>query len=115
MSDMPPLPLQWIVRRLHNGANRWTRARIAGKSDRRFGWSAWSHVRAQQGWRIAVMLEQVIDALFWPGHCREDYARIMADEPLVVEWRHVWATARVLAILAICAAIVALAVLGVMI
>jgi hypothetical protein len=102
----PPAILQWAVRRLHHGVNRWTQRRIAG-SDRLFGWSAWSHISARAGYPLAQRMERVIDWLFWSGHCAEDYARIVAGEPLVVEWRMVWAALRVLALIALGPAVIA--------
>jgi hypothetical protein len=95
--SQPPAVIQWAVRRLHHGLNRWTQRRIAS-SDRLFGWSAWSHAMALRGYRPAQRMERLIDWLFWPGHCRQDYQRILAGKPLVVDWRTVWAACRILAL-----------------
>jgi hypothetical protein len=95
--SQPPAFIQWAIRRMHNGLNRWTQRRIAG-NDRLFGWSAWSHVAGRAGYRPAQRMERIIDWLFWPGHCAEDYARIVAGQPLVVDWRTVWAACRILAL-----------------
>jgi len=96
----PPAVIQWAIRRLHQGLNRWTQRRVAGQADRRFGWSAWSYAAAAAGSRIGRIQVAVIDAIFWRGHCAEDYRRIVEDRPLdTAQWRLVWAVARLLLVL----------------
>lgn len=41
----------------------------------------------------------IIDALFWPGHCNEEFERITANNPLVIDWRTVRAFFRVVMLL----------------
>ena len=104
----PPAAVQWLIRRLHNGLNRWTQRRLAGEADRRFGWSAWSYAAARQGSWIGKIQMVIIDAIFWRGHCEQDYRRIIEGRPLdTSEWRLVWAVARLAAL--------ALAALGVIV
>lgn len=104
----PPAVLRWVVRRMHNGINRWTQRRIVGL-DGRYGWSAWSHVMARRGYRPAMRAERAIDALFGAGHCKADYERIVAGRDLIVTWREVFAAAVLLAPWALAAAALALA------
>ncbi|MCA3519342.1 MAG: hypothetical protein IOC87_04005 [Rhodobacter sp.] len=96
----PPAVIQWAIRRLHQGLNRWTQRRLAGQADRRFGWSAWSYAAAAAGSRIGAIQVWIIDAIFWRGHCEQDYRRILAGAPLdTSDWRLVWAVARLLLLL----------------
>lgn len=95
----PPALVQWAIRRLHNGVNRWTQRRLAGEAHRSFGWSAWSYAAAAAGSRIGAIQVWIIDAIFWRGHCEQDYRRILAGAPLdTSDWRLVWAVARLLAL-----------------
>ena len=94
-----PSVIQWIVRRAHNAWNRWTLHAITGGKHRGMGWSAWSWHHGHT--RIGGFMVWFIDLLFWPGHCREDYLRVMIGEPLVIDWRTVRAFSRVMALLMI--------------
>jgi hypothetical protein len=97
----PPSWLQWIIRRMHNGLNRWTQRRLAGEADRRYGWSAWSYAAARQGSRIGRIQMAIIDAIFWRGHCEQEWRRVREGRDLVIGWRTVGAVVRLLALAAI--------------
>ena len=91
-----PSAIQWIVRRAHNGLNRWTLNVATGhKSD--LGWSAWSW--KYRNTHMGRFMMRLINALFWRGHCQNDYNRIMDGQPLVIDWRTVRAFCRVMVLL----------------
>jgi hypothetical protein len=42
---------------------------------------------------------RLIDALFWPGHCQDEFNRITDGQPLVIDWRTVRAFCRVMVLM----------------
>ena len=91
-----PAILQWIVRRAHNGLNRWT-LNVATGHKSALGWSAWSW--KYRNTHMGGFMMRLIDALFWHGHCQDDYNRIVDGQPIVIDWRTVRAFCRVMVLM----------------
>lgn len=92
-----PAPLQWMVRRAHNAWNRWIVHTIFGRAFPGMGLSALSWaIRASAIGKFQVWF---IDLLFWPGHCQEEYERVMLNQPLFIDYRMFRAFLRVMALL----------------
>lgn len=97
---VPPF-LQWLIRRAHNAWNRWTLHAITGGRHHGMGWSAWAykHSTPKHVTLVGKWMRWWIDLLFWHGHCHEEYARVTANAPLVIDWRTVRGFCRVMALL----------------
>lgn len=95
----PPRLLVYLIRWFHQ-FNKWTVRRFSPvKPHKDFGWSAlswWGSIQNPPSQRL-IKMRKFIDLFFGPNHCKNDYERIMAGQPLEPNWRECFAAIFIIA------------------